>query len=61
MKSCFITGMEARATGPTTRVSTGTSRQPMTFWLWYRTMSVKVFICIWRFDSSRERKHCATP
>ena len=25
------------------------------------TMSESVFICSWRFDSSRERKHCATP
>ena len=34
MKSCFITGRLLRATGPSTPSSTGTSRQPMTFWLW---------------------------
>jgi len=32
--SCFMTGMLARATGPTARMSTGTLRQPTTFWLW---------------------------
>src|SRR5450755_2010285 len=36
-KSCLKTGIEPRATGPRTLSSMGTSRQPMTFWLWWRT------------------------
>ena len=61
MKSWRIVGIEPRAIGPTARTSIGTVRQPMTFWLWYRTMSVSMFICSSARIVSRERKHCTTP
>ena len=60
-KSCLKTGIEPRATGPRTLSSMGTSRQPMTFWLWWRTAVSSVRISAAQSVGSRDRKHWATP
>ena len=44
MKSCLHHRHRRAREGPSTLGSTGTSRQPMTFWLWWRTASSRTRI-----------------
>ncbi len=60
-KNWRMTGIVASPTWPILDSSMGTSRQPMTFWLWYRATASSVRICERRRSASRERNTCATP